>query len=359
MDKKYTQTPWLLSSEEVLVNLETSINGLGVEEGEKRLITFGANNLKKQHTTSITKLAIRQIMSPLVFILIGAALLTAILGEWINMAVIFSAVLINVGLCLYREYQAENTLEKLVTYIKERSRVIRGGKEKEIDSTLLVPGDIVKLSYGSRVPADARVISVNNLRVDESILTGESVPIEKTSNLIKESSVVMADRINMVYAGTLVEEGFGLVVVTKTGLDTELGKIADLVVSTDRAQTPIQKGVAHLSWYIFILTIFIVVGIFILGVTRGEPLFQMLILSAAVAVGAVPESLPIALTVILSVGAERIALKKGIIRTLSAAETLGSATLIMTDKTGTLTKAEMQLTGVYSTAETLEKHSYT
>lgn len=298
-------------------------------------------------------------MSPLVFILIGAALLTAILGEWINMAVIFSAVLINVGLGLYREYQAENTLEKLVTYIKERSRVIRGGKEKEIDSTLLVPGDIVKLSYGSRVPADARVISVNNLRVDESILTGESVPIEKTSNLIKESSVVMADRINMVYAGTLVEEGFGLVVVTKTGLDTELGKIADLVVSTDRAQTPIQKGVAHLSWYIFILTIFIVVGIFILGVTRGEPLFQMLILSAAVAVGAVPESLPIALTVILSVGAERIALKKGIIRTLSAAETLGSATLIMTDKTGTLTKAEMQLTGVYSTAETLEKHSYT
>ena len=345
-DKIKIQTPWFLGKEEVLNNLETSTTGLSEEEAEKRLKIFGFNKFKNQKTISIAKLAVRQIMSPLIFILIGAAVLTSILQEWVNTAVIIGAVLINVGLGLYREYQAENTLEKLVTYIKERSRVVRDGKEKEIDSHLLVPGDIIKLSYGARVPADARILTINGFRVDEAILTGESVPVTKTSEIIKESSLI-ADHINMVYAGTLVIEGFNTAVVTQTGVNTELGKIADLVANTDRAETPIQKGVQQLSWYIFILTIFIVVAIFILGVSRGEQLFQMLILSAAVAVGAVPESLPIALTVILSIGAERIAKKKGVIRKLAAAETLGSTTLIMTDKTGTLTKAEMQLVGVY------------
>jgi Ca2+-transporting ATPase len=347
MDEKIKiQTPWFLGVEEVLNNLQTSNTGINEIEAEQRLEIFGYNKFKNQKTISIARLAWRQIMSPLIFILIGASILTGVLQEWVNMSVIIGAIVINVGLGLYREYQAENTLEKLVTYIKERSRVIRDGKEQEVDSHLLVPGDIVKLSYGDRVPADARIISINGFRVDEAILTGESIPVTKTSEIIKESSL-MADRINMVYAGTLVVEGFGVAIVTETGLNTELGKIADLVANTDRALTPIQKGVKELSWYIFILTIFIVVAIFILGITRGEPLFQMLILSAAVAVGAVPESLPIALTVILSIGAERIAKKKGIIRKLSAAETLGSATLIMTDKTGTLTKAEMQLVGVY------------
>ena len=354
MDKINIQTPWFLSNEEVLNNLETSTLGISEEEAENRLKIFGSNKFKNQKTISITKLAIRQLMSPLIFILIGAAILTSILQEWVNTAVIVGAVLINVGLGLYREYQAENTLEKLVTYIKERSRVIRDGKEKEIDSHLLVPGDIIKLSYGSRVPADARIISVNGFKVDEAILTGESIPVTKMSETIKESSL-MADRINMVYAGTLVVEGFSVAVITETGLNTELGKIADLVANTDRAETPIQKGVGQLSWYIFAITIFIVIAIFILGVSRGEPLFEMLILSAAVAVGAVPESLPIALTLILSIGAERIAKNKGVVRKLAAAETLGSATLIMTDKTGTLTKAEMQLVGVYPFSKLVEE----
>ena len=358
MDEKINiQTPWFLNNEEVLINLESSTNGLREEEAEKRLKIFGLNKFKNQKTISITKLAIRQIMSPLIFILIAAAVLTGILQEWINMVVIIIAILVNAGLGLYREYQAENTLEKLVTYIKERSRVIRDGKEKEIDSHLLAPGDIIKLSYGSRIPADARIISVNGFKIDEAILTGESIPVTKTSDVIKESSL-MADRVNMVYAGTLVVEGFSMAVITQTGQNTELGKIADLVANTDRAETPIQKGVSQLSWYIFSLTIFIVIGIFILGVARGEPLFQMLILSAAVAVGAVPEALPIALTVILSIGAERIAKKKGIIRKLAAAETLGSSTLIMTDKTGTLTKAEMQLVGVYTYQELIKEDYY-
>ncbi|MEJ0002311.1 MAG: HAD-IC family P-type ATPase [bacterium] len=208
-----------------------------------------------------------------------------------------------------------------------------------------MPGDIIKLSYGSRVPADARIISTNNFKIDEAILTGESVPETKTAESLAESAP-MADRLNMAHAGTLVVEGFAAAVVVETGNRTEIGKIADIVSGTERAVTPIQKGVNQLSWYIFILTMLIITGIFVLGVFRGESVLEMLILSAAVAVGAVPESLPIALTIILAVGSDRIASKKGIVRKLAAAETLGSVTLVMTDKTGTLTKADMQLVGI-------------
>ncbi len=352
-----TQTPWFFTGEEILDRLNTSIDGLSEKEVQARLELFGSNNFKKNNTSlSIPKLAIKQLMSPLIFILIGAAILTGVLREWLNMYVIISAILINAGLGLYREYQAENTLEKLKTYIKDRSRVIRNGKEQEIESSLLVPGDVIKLAYGSRIPADARLLSVNNLKVDEAILTGESIPETKTLDIVLESTQV-ADRTNMVYAGTLVIEGFATAVIVETGNKTEIGKIAEIVSSTERVATPIQRGVSQLSWYIFILVIFIVASIFVLGVFRGEAIFQMLILSAAVAVGAVPEALPIALTVILSVGAERIASKNGIVRKLAAAETLGSATLIMTDKTGTLTKADMQLVGV-ATLDMLIKESY-
>ncbi|MFA6325126.1 MAG: HAD-IC family P-type ATPase [Candidatus Paceibacterota bacterium] len=353
-EKDIMQTPWFFSAEEVLSKLGTSIKGLSEEEANKRLDKYGNNDFRKKRDLSIPKLAIKQLISPLIFILIGAAILTGILQEWLNMTVIISAILINAGLGLYREYQAENTLEKLETYIKDRSRIIRDGNEQELESSLLVPGDIIKLSYGSRVPADARLISINNLKIDEAILTGESVPETKLSEIITESTM-MADRTNMVYAGTLVVEGFATAVIVETGSKTEIGKIASMVSSTNKVATPIQKGIKKLSWYIFLLTMFIVLVIFALGIFRGEPTLQMLILSAAVAVGAVPEALPIALTVILSVGAERIASKKGIIRKLAAAETLGSATLIMTDKTGTLTNADMQLVGVHTFNELIKE----
>ncbi len=357
MEEKITvEMPWFLSSEDVLNKLKTTTGGLSSEEAQKRLKDFGGNILLKKENFSILKLAIKQVLSPLIFILIGAGLLTGILHEWTNMFVIIGAVIINTGLGLYREYQAENTLEKLVTYIKERGRVIRNGYEQEIETSLLVPGDIVKLSYGSRIPADARIISVNNFKIDEAILTGESVPETKTEESIEESTP-LADRTNMVYAGTLVVEGFAQAVVVETGNKTELGKIAKIVSSADKTITPIQKGISQLSWYIFILTIFIIAGIFVLGIFRGEQVLQMLVLSAAVAVGAVPEALPIALTIILATGAERIAKRKGVVRQLSAAETLGSTTLVMTDKTGTLTKADMQLVGIY-TFDTLVKDHY-
>ncbi len=341
---------WGKEQDEIFEILETSQSGISNEESEKRILEFGRNIFKNKEKKTAFKIFLEQLTSPLIFILIGAVIITTFLQEWVEVIVISLAVLVNAGLGFYREYHAENTLEKLETFIKDRTRVIRGGVEQEIDSELIVPGDIIKLSYGNRVPADARLINISNLRVDESLLTGEAIPIEKNIDIVSVT-VPVADRKNMIHAGTLVTEGFATAVVVATGNTTQIGTIASLVSSTKRAKTPIQKGFSRLAWLIFIIVIFIVIGIFLLGIFRGEPILEMLILSVAVSVGAVPEALPIALTVILSIGAERIAKKKGITRTLMAAETLGSTSLIMTDKTGTLTEANMKLVGVYRTDE--------
>ncbi len=339
--------PWAFSVEEVIKMLETNELGISEEEAVKRLAVYGKNSFNKKEKKSAIGLFLKQFISPLIFLLIGAAILTGILNEWIDTGVIIFAVLLNVSLGFYHEYHAENTLDKLTTYIKDRARVVRDGKEEEIDSSLLVPGDIIKLSYGTRVPADARIINLNNFHIDEAILTGESMPVEKNiEKIIIASEVAM--RSNIIHAGTLIVDGYANAVVYATGNNTEIGKIAGIVSITERSKTPLQKGINKIAWLIFLLVIVIVIGIFILGIWRGEALLPMLILSSAVAVGAVPEALPIVLTIILAIGAERIASKKGIIRNLAAAETLGSTTLIMTDKTGTLTLADMQLVGIYT-----------
>lgn len=349
---------WFLESDEVITKLNSTNTGLSVEEANARLGIYGTNTFKHKDKNKIVSIFFKQFTSPLIFILIAAAILTGVLHEWIDMWVIIAAILVNTFLGFYQEYHAENTLSKLTTYIKNVSRIFRNGAEVEMDAESIVPGDVIKVSYGSRVPADARLISVNALKVDEAILTGESLAVEKSVSIVAESATV-AERKNMVHAGTLVAEGFGWAVVVATGNETEIGKIAKSVSLTERAQTPIQKSVTTLSWFIFAITICIIIGIFILGVARGEDIFEMLLLSAAVSVGAVPESLPIALTVILAIGAERIANKKGITRKLVATETLGSTTLIMTDKTGTLTKADMELVGIYPLAVLIdEKHVF-
>ncbi len=343
---------WAFPLADLLAQLTTTEAGLNEQEAEARLATYGRNIFRKRDRKGPLALFFKQLASPLIFILIAAGVITFILNEHVETIVITIAVLVNAGLGFAREYHAENTLERLSTYIKDRSRVIRGSHEFEIDSELLVPGDIIKLSYGMRIPADARLISVTNLRVDEAVLTGESVAIEKHTDIVALDAIV-ADRKNMVHAGTLVVDGFAVAVVVATGEHTEIGKIAGLVGGISRAATPIQKGLSTLSWIIFGMVLLIVIGIFILGVHEGQPFFDMLVLAAAVSVGAVPEALPIALTVILSIGAERIAKKQGVTRTLAAAETLGSATLILTDKTGTLTMADMRLVGVYTIADLL------
>jgi len=345
---------WSVPVDKSLELLTSSHEGLTDKEAEARLLTFGDNTFHSKAKKGVFGIFLKQFVSPLIFLLIGASLLTAVLQEWIDTGVILFAVLLNVVLGFYHEYHAENTLDKLKTYIKDRSRVIREGREEEIDSSLVVPGDILKLSYGARIPADARILTVNNLRVDESILTGESLPIEKKEEIVPLTAELV-ERHNIVHAGTLVVEGYATALVYATGNHTEIGKIAGIVSSVERSETPLQKGVDKLAWFIFIVVMVVVTGIFLLGIFRGQPLLPMLVLSSAIAVGAVPEALPIALTVILAIGATRIAAKKGIVRKLAAAETLGSTTLIMTDKTGTLTLADMQLVGISSTDSILRK----
>jgi len=338
--------PWSLPFSDVLKALKTSEKGISNKEAEIRISKYGDNTFRHKEKVNFLTLFLKQFISPLIFLLLGAALLTGILHEWLDMGVILFAVLLNVILGFYHEYHAESTLDKLKTYIKDRARVIREGIEEEIDSSLVVPGDIIKLSYGTRIPVDTRIISVNNFQVDEAILTGESIPVPKKEE-IKGISTPVAERKNIAHAGTLVVQGYALGVAYATGSHTEIGKIAKIVSKISRIKTPLQKGIDQLAWFIFLIVSVVVLGIFILGILRGEPIVEMLLLSSAVAVGAVPESLPIALTLILAIGSLRIAKKKGIIRKLTAAETLGSTTLIMTDKTGTLTLGNMQLTGVY------------
>ncbi len=349
--------PWAQSGDDVIKQLGTSHTGITEKEAAERLAKYGNNTFHSKEKISATALFLKQFLSPLIFLLMGAGVLTSILNEWVETLVIALAVLLNVLLGFYHEYHAENTLDKLKTYIKDRARVIRGGVEQEIDSLLLVPGDIIKLSYGARVPADARILTMNDLSVDEAILTGESLPVHKIEEPVALSALV-AERKNIAHAGSLVVQGYATAVVYGTGNETEIGQIASVVSKTKRTETPLQKGIGNLAWFIFFVVCIIVLFILILGIARGEPIIPMLILSAAVAVGAVPEALPIVLTVILAIGSERIAHKKGIVRKLSAAETLGSTTLIMTDKTGTLTLADMQLVSVNEVKKILGNHSH-
>lgn len=341
-----------MSVEESLQKFATSEKGLTEEQARKSLSLYGRNTFTKREKKGPFSIFFKQFLSPLIFLLLGAASITAYLDEWTNTFVILFAVFLNVIIGFYQEYHAESTLEKLTTYIKDRTRVIRDGREEEIDSSEIVPGDVIKLSYGSRVPADARILTFNNLRVDEAVLTGESIPIEKGIDILPMGAEV-AERKNMAHAGTLVVEGYATALVYATGNHTEIGKIAGIVSKIERTKTPLQKGVDKLAWLIFALVLVIVLGIWLLGISRGEPALPMLVLSAAVAVGAVPEALPIVLTMILAIGATRIAAKRGVVRKLSAAETLGSTTLIMTDKTGTLTLADMKLVGIHTLSSML------
>lgn len=350
MSLETTASVWSLGRSDTLQALETDESGLTEEEALKRKRQLGSNTLQTKKPVRAFGIFLKQFASPLIFILLGASLLTAVLGEFVDTGIILLAVLVNVVLGFYQEYRAEHTLEKLATYIKERAIVVRDGIEAEVDPIDIVPGDIIRLSYGSRVPADARIIFENGLAIDEAILTGESLDVDKTTDVLSEGTP-LPERKNMAFAGTMVTEGFGTAVVSHTGKNTELGRIATLVSDTKQEKTPLQKGIGKLAWIILVGVTVVIVGVFFLGVSRGEPVLEMLLIAAAVAVGAIPEALPIALTVILAVGAERIARVRGIIRSLAAAETLGSASIVMTDKTGTLTKADMKLTETVALAD--------
>lgn len=336
---------WSLSVEEALRILETKSDGLTEEEAKKRIWDFGLNEIRDGKQFSKLKLFLNQFKSPLIFILIIAGLTTVFLKDWVDAGIIFAAVFVNVSLGFYQENKAENVLELLKSYVKTRTRVRRGENELVVDSSHLAPGDIIRIKQGDKIPADGRIIFASNFEVDESVLTGESIPVEKKIEPV-ELSAGISDRDSMVFGSTLVVAGFADVVLTATGMATEFGKITALLEKRDDSKTPLQIAIGRFSFWAGLILLFLTIALFSFGLYLKYDPLQMFLIAVAVAVSAVPEGLPIALTVIMAVGVEQLAKKNGVVRKLIAAETLGSTSLILTDKTGTLTQAKMDLTAV-------------
>ncbi|TSC82709.1 MAG: Ca2+-transporting ATPase [Parcubacteria group bacterium Gr01-1014_19] len=336
---------WALPIGEVLDILETTRGGLSADEVKERRHIFGRGDLPKKMRLSALKIFFGQFKSPLLLLLLGASGVTLFLKDWKDAGVILAAVAANIILGFYQENKAEASLSHLKTYIIERTRVFRDGHEIEEDAAELVPGDIIHLAQGDRVPADCRLIYLNDFVVDEAILTGESLPVNKTTEP-SSFKAVLADRKSMVFNGTLVVQGFANAVVCATGKDTELGKIASFVAASEKETTPLQKAILRFSMKTSVILLALTLVVFFLGLYAGKPILDMFLIAVAIAVAAVPEGLPVALTVILAIGVQRLAKKNGIVRKLLAAETLGNTSIILTDKTGTLTEAKMELSKI-------------
>jgi len=344
--KKKVESFWTMSPEEVVRILEThSESGLSEVDAEERLTEYGKNTIESQSQTTQLKIFLRQFTSPLIIILLVAVVVTILISHYRDASFIFIAVVVNTLLGFYQENKAEKALAELKTYLKQRSRVIRDGKERDVDTEYIVPGDIVRLSQGDRVPADGRLLYVNDLQIDEAVLTGESLPSVKDIGANKMISSV-GDQTCMVFAGTLVTQGVATVAICRTSQLTEFGKIATLIAIAEREETPLQKAIQKFSVTASIVIGILTIIVFIVGIIVGYSVIHMFLISVAIAVSAIPEGLPVALTVILSVGVQRMAQRKGVVRRLIAAETLGNTTVILTDKTGTLTMAKMELKDV-------------
>lgn len=334
---------WSMDAKEVFNVLNTNFFGLDNKEVAARLEIFGPNVIKEYRRLPKLEIVLQQFQSLLVIILIVAGIVTVFLGEWIEAGVIFAAIILNVFFGFWQENKAETILELLKTYVRVRTRVRRSNQEHEIDASGLVPGDIIRIAQGDRVPADARLLFINNLEIDESILTGESLPVEKNISTLLPATA-LSERKSVVFSGTLVMQGFADAVVTATGNETEFGKIAGLVTEKDKKSTPLQRSVQRFAAYSGVVLLIFTLLLFGFGLYAGKAIYDMFLISVAVAVSAVPESLPVALTVIMAIGVRRLAGRKGIVKRLLAAETLGSTSIILTDKTGTLTQAKMELT---------------
>ncbi len=335
---------WALPIHECLNILETSREGLSEEEAKKRTLVFGKNSIPEKSKTTKTKILINQLKSPLIFILFIAGIITLALQKYNDAAFIFGAAFINCFLSFYQENKAEAALSHLKTYIEKRARVLREDHEYEIDAEELVPGDMIHISQGERIPCDARLIYTNNFSVDESTLTGESLPVQKITDPVNFQAV-LGDQKCMIFAGTLAVQGFGNAIVTTTGKETEIGKIA-LLVGSQESITPLQKTITNFSLKASIFLTAATAIMFGIGVYLGKSVFDMFLTSVAVLVAAIPEGLPVAMTAILAIGVQRLVKKNGVVRKLLAAEVLGNTTIILTDKTGTLTEAKMTLSKI-------------
>jgi Ca2+-transporting ATPase len=336
-----------LSVKEIFEHLKTSELGLTEEEVKQRLKKYGPNKIAEEEKISKLKILLHQFTSPLIYILLIAGVVTILLKEYIDSGVIFAVVILNAIIGFVQEYKAEKSVRALKKMVVPKARVIRDGKEKEVNSEELVPGDIVLLASGMKVPADIRLIHTIELKIDESMLTGESVPVEKITTPIKQENLPPGDQKNMAFMGTIVVSGRAKGVVVETGERTILGKIAEEVKELTGVRAPLQDKIESFAKTIAFIVLGASVVLFLVGLLIGESAKDMFMTVVGAAVATVPEGLPIAVTVALAVGVVRMARQNAIIRKLTAVETLGSITVIGSDKTGTLTKNEMTVKLAY------------
>ncbi|TSC57739.1 MAG: Cation-transporting ATPase pacL [Candidatus Peregrinibacteria bacterium Greene0416_19] len=331
-----------LAVDTVLSSLTTDPGkGLTAQEASKRLAQYGENRLQEQKRISPWWLFLEQFKDVLVIILLIATALSGLLGHEIEAIAIAVIVLFAVILGFVQEYRAERAIEALRKMTAPTATVIRDSEEVEVQAVQLVPGDIVRLTAGDKVPADARVIESMSLHADEASLTGESLPVGKIPEPFAGEHLAVGDRRNMVHAGTTVTYGRGTAVVTATGMQTEFGKIAGMLQSVGTEDTPLQKQLDRVGAALAKAAFVVVAIISVLGYLRGQPLLEVFIFGIALAVAVVPEALPAVVTISLAIGVQRMARRHALVRRLPAVETLGSTTVICSDKTGTLTKDEM------------------
>lgn len=333
--------------ETVFENLQSSKEGLTHEEALLRLKKFGLNHLTVRANENILWIIFRQLNNPLIYILLASALLASLLGKTTDAAVVLSVVILNTLIGFIQEYRSSRTIQALLQMIPQTSNVIRNGVLSSIPSCQIVPGDILVLQGGDRVAADIRLFSVKNLACDESALTGESVPVLKKTESNSVEAVI-ADRKCMAYNGTLVTSGTGIGVVIATGPHTEFGKISELLEQVTALETPLTKTLRRLARLITGVVFLMGIGLFAVGYFRGYRMLDAGIASIALAVAAIPEGLPATITIAAAIGVQRMARRKAIIRHLLAVETLGSTTVICTDKTGTLTQNEMTVQSIWT-----------
>lgn len=343
-----------LSAEETLRRLESDRKaGLTAAEAKRRLESYGTNELREKKKISPLALFLNQFRDFMVLVLVGAVLISGLLGEYLDAITIIAIILLNGCLGFIQEFRAERSLRALKRLSAPKAKVIRGGKTLEIDASMLVPGDVVLLESGDRIPADIRFLETNGVFVEESALTGESVPVAKHDRPIVASDVPLGDRRNIGYMGTLVTRGTAAGIVVSTGMETEMGKIADLIQNTEVMATPLQQRLEHLGKILIgvalVLTVFVVVA----GIWHGQPAYGMFLAGVSLAVAAIPEGLPAIVTIALALGVQRMIRRKAIVRKLPSVETLGSATVICSDKTGTLTENKMTVVKLWGGGRTM------